>query len=219
VPTPEDYEKYRKVGLKENFSNFNVNDSYVKKKVDEYVQFNPDYTETQVIEKIKIDPMFRSFFLKDPIRQNMYEKVVSQFISKIPDVKNFGKPKPALYIANNELMTKEQLQRKKIDSACKSIDFYWDYKGKKCYAYHKYAKEPGGHQDNQYNDLLQFIKVSSTVRGKDLVFFAIADGEYFNSNDGKVNKKRIEHLRDSAKKKNVFGLTSEEIPKVLSQLC
>lgn len=62
MPTPEDYEKYRKVGLKENFSNFNVNDSYVKKKVDEYVQFNPDYTETQVIEKIKIDPMFRSSF-------------------------------------------------------------------------------------------------------------------------------------------------------------
>lgn len=162
--------------------------------------------------------MFRRFFLKDPIRQNMYEKVVAQHIAAIPGVKKFGKPKPSLYIANNRLMTKKQLKEGNIEPSCKSIDFYWEYKNKKCYAYHKYAKEPGGHQDNQYNDLLQFIKASDTVSEKDHVFFAIADGDYFNSNDGRVNKKRIDHLRDSANKKNVFGLTSDEIAATLSKL-
>ena len=63
----------------------------LSKKIKEFVQFNPDFTVEQVKDEIKKNSMFRRFFLKDPIRQNMYEKVVSEHISKINHVKNFQK--------------------------------------------------------------------------------------------------------------------------------
>jgi hypothetical protein len=219
MPTPEDYENYRKKGLKENLENFNVNEAYVSKKIREFVQFNPDFTETQVKNEIINNSILRRFFLKDPIRQNMYEKVVSEYIKNIENVKNFGKPSPDLYITTDkQLLSKREIKKQNLDAACKSIDFYWEYNGKKIYAYHKYAKEPGGHQDNQYEDLLKFIQVSNSLKIDNAIFLAIADGEYFNSNDGKVDKKRIDNLRNTANKKNTFGLTSEEIKTILSNL-
>lgn len=216
MPTPEDYENYRKKGLKENLENFNVHEAYVSKKIKEFVQFNPDFTEEQVKNEIINNSMFKRFFLKDPIRQNMYETVVSEYIENIDGVKNFGKPSPPLYITTNgKLMSKSDIKSQNLDVACKSIDFYWEYDGKRFYAYHKYAKEPGGHQDNQYEDLLKFIQSANSLKIPDSVFLAIADGEYFNSNDGKVDKKRIDNLRDSANKKNSFAITSEEVNSIL----
>jgi|APSaa5957512535_1039671.scaffolds.fasta_scaffold77794_2 hypothetical protein len=219
MPTSEDYENYRKKGLKENLKNFNVDEAYVSKKIKEFVQFNPDFTIEEVKDEIKKNSMLTRFFLKDPIRQNMYETVVSEYIKKIEGVIHFGKPSPDLYITTDrKLISKNEIKRQNLEAACKSIDFYWEYEGKKIYAYHKYAKEPGGHQDNQYEDLLKFIQIANSLNIDNAIFLAIADGDYFNSNDGKVDKKRMDNLRDTANKRNTFGLTSEEIKITLNNL-
>ena len=217
VPTPSDYEEYRKKGLKENERNFDVNADFVEKKIRRFVEFNPDCSEETVKAKIKSDKMFRSFFLKDPIRQNMYEEVFSNYVKKINGVRNFYKP-DSLYVSKGNLVTRKELKAKKLEAETKSIDFYWEYGNKKIYAYHKYAKEEGGHQDNQYEDLLKFIQASKNILEKNSVFLAIADGEYFNSNDGKVGKTRIQNLRYTGNNSNVFGLTSEDIKDVLEKL-
>lgn len=46
----------------------------------------------------------------------------------------------------------------KLYPKAKTIDFEWDYKGYKIYASHKYTKDRGGAQDNQYKDLQEFIR-------------------------------------------------------------
>ena len=217
VPTPADYEEYRKKGLKENERNFDIDADFVKKKIRRFVEFNPEFTEEEVRTEIFNSNMFRSFFLKDPIRQNMYEVVFADYTKKIDGVRNFGKP-DALYVSEGNLVTKKELKAKKLEAETKSIDFYWEYNNKKIYAYHKYAKEPGGHQDNQYEDLLKFIQACINIPEKNSVFLAIADGEYFNSIDGKVGKTRIQNLRDTGNNSNVFGLTSEEIKDVFTKL-
>ena len=212
MPTPADYEEYRKKGLKENERNFDIDADFVKKKIRRFVEFNPEFTEEEVNAKIKSDKMFRSFFLKDPIRQNMYEEVFANYVKKIDGVRKFGKP-ASLYISKGNLVTKQKLKSKKLEAETKSIDFYWEYNDKKIYAYHKYAKDTGGHQDNQYDDLLKFIHAANNITEKNLIFLAIADGEYFNSIDGKVGKTRIQNLRDAANNSNVFGLTSFKCTK------
>ena len=51
VPTSEEYEKYRKEGLKRNLENFNVNDEYVTKKIKRFVEFHEKFSKDEVKEE------------------------------------------------------------------------------------------------------------------------------------------------------------------------
>ena len=83
MPTPADYEEYRKKGLKENERNFDIDADFVKKKIRRFVEFHPEFTEEEVKTEIFNSNMFRSFFLKDPIRQNMYERYLHNMLKKL----------------------------------------------------------------------------------------------------------------------------------------
>ena len=100
----------------------------------------------------------------------------------------------------------------------KSIDFYWECGSKKFYAFHKYTKDSGGHQDNQYRDLQVFIGEANTSGIKDSYFLAIADGDYYSTNNGRARTTKIERLKQIANGKNVFAMTSDELPKFLDGL-
>ena len=122
------------------------------------------------------------------------------------------------YGGGNGMLIKTDVLAKSLDENIKGKEkiIYLSPKGK--LFDHKYAKEPGGHQDNQYEDLLKFIQACINIPEKNSVFLAIADGEYFNSIDGKVGKTRIQNLRDAGNNSNVFGLTSEETKDILEKL-
>ncbi len=170
-----------------------------------------------VREKIKTDDLFRWFFLKDPIRQNVHELYAAAFIESINAVTNFKKlGSDEMFVISGGVVKKSDLGTMKPKS--KSIDFYWECGSKKFYAFHKYAKDSGGHQDNQYRDLQVFIGEANTSGIKDSYFLAIADGDYYSTNNGRARTTKIERLKQIANGKNVFAMTSDELPKFLDGL-
>lgn len=127
--------------------------------------------------------------------------------------------KSTLRLYEGEVLTKFEVDRRQIQPPCKSIDFHWMYKDCSFYAYHKYAKDPGGHQDNQYHDLQCFIEEANKVDGEGLFFVAIADGGFWNTMNGRAGTTKIENLKSLANKKSVFALTSADLRELMDMLC
>ncbi|CAG8698066.1 15694_t:CDS:2, partial [Racocetra persica] len=90
----------------------------------------------------KSDQHFRACFAKDPKKQNIYEKILAEYISSLSFVSNFQKlsssGKNALYIDRGVLRKGETIQ---------------------FYAFHKYIEESGGAQDNQFKEIKHCIEV------------------------------------------------------------
>ena len=218
MPTSKEYEEWRKKGLKKNLENFDVNDDYVLKKMKRFVEFHPEFDLEQVKEEIKRNIMFRTFFVKDPIRENMYEELFKKTTKRIKDIVDFDKPDASYYLWEGKLLTKKLIKEKKVEAETKSMDFVCNYKGKKIWFYNKYAKEPGGHQDNQYDDLKRFMIGANKVKSKEMIFIGVADGEYFNSQDVKTDKTRIDTLRELANNETTFAIQSTELESILNQI-
>jgi hypothetical protein len=124
-----------------------------------------------------------SIFIKQPNRQNIFEEYALKKIKAMPIIKSAKKlsasGKDAIYIVKGNLLKIHNLPERQMH---KSIDFDIEtINNKHIYASHKYTKDSGGSQDNQYNDMLNFVKNANESRTKEY-FFAIIDGEYYNSN-------------------------------------
>ena len=145
-----------------------------------------------VYEKIKVgDPITLAFFCKDPSKQNFYEKIAMEYIKKIDIINSFEKLSGYALVGgkpNNDPKAKTQ-------SKSKTLDFFFKYKHLKIYCSHKYTKDKGGAQDNQYNDLKNFIIEARDSNEKDTYFIAIADGNYYDTVDGKSDKIKMDTLR------------------------
>ena len=140
---------------------------------------NFDFWEKEVIAKIKKDRMFAANFIKSPSRQNFYEVEALVFLNSMESVEKAEKLPAsgagAFYVVNGIL------SHERPDKTYKSIDFHIKMKnGRDIYATHKYTKDEGGAQDNQKNDLLQFIQNARKYRRKEIVFAVIADGAYYD---------------------------------------
>ena len=112
MPTSKEYEEWRKKGLKKNLENFDVNDDYVLKKMKRFVEFHPEFDLEQVKEEIKRNIMFRTFFVKDPIRENMYEELFKKTTKRIKDIVDFDKPDASYYLWEGKLLTKKLIKEK-----------------------------------------------------------------------------------------------------------
>ena len=180
------------------------------------------FEETQVIEEIKNNKLFRAFFAKNPSRQNFYEKTAAEYIETIRGVKEFKNLGTASKVLmNGGVWDYKEVIEKGARAETRTIDFEWKYKNYECYATHKYIGETGGSQNNAYKDVESFISEANkggTKRG-DNMFFAIVDGGYFNvfnSVDGVTNLQRLEVL---ANNKNVFTCTINDLSLVLAKVC
>ena len=122
-------------------------------------------------------------------------------------------PTNSTVIVNGAIMTKKQLRDHGGATEAKTIDFYWKYNGAEFYAAHKYTKEEGGSQGNQYKDLQTFIKQAGPTTKENTYFVAIADGEFYLQNDGQAGIPRIERLKNLASN-NVFACTICELEKL-----
>lgn len=223
MTTPQQYESARRRQKKLNFKKFTIIEKGVSKKINSFIDLTSNiYTKKRIICEIQDNELFKWWFVKDPIRQNIYEIEVTKYIKKIPRVKNVMKPKLAIFVSNGKLVPKmRQIKDKKLglSTSNKSVDLFWEYGNYKCYAYHKYAREGGGHQKNQKDDAESFIIACKSNKYRKKIFFAILDGNYFQIPKGRNNISIIDELKQKIiTKKNVFVLPSEELKKNLWRL-
>ncbi len=129
-----------------------------------------------------------SFLLKelcrDPKKQTIHQKLAAKWISEIPFISGFDEPinrgVNAMYVSSGQVLCGKAAQGQKTG---KSIDFIWDYTFKektlKFYATHKFTRQTGGSQDNQFEDVCIFHEQARNCINDDVVFLSITDGDYY----------------------------------------
>lgn len=177
------------------------------------------FSEKSLFDEIKKNKFLRAVFSKDPGKQQIHEKIASNFIKKLPSVKNFKQlSHGALSILSGGVLPKKDVSRMGARGRAKTIDFRWNTKGKQIYASHKYTKEGGGAQDNQYSDLQEFINEANRSTLSNTFFLAIADGDYYSTRDANANMTRIEYLKNLANRRNVFAIQINELNNWLNKI-
>ena len=161
-----------------------INDKDILKKITNSCN-KYGYDKDELLIKIKECIYVKDRFIKEPIKQNITEKIASKEIEKIKFITEFENlSNDKLFISNGTLRTKKEIKDIKINLKCKSIDFKFciNYENIKrdIYCYHKYINESGGSQDNQYKDIKSFIfsaneNINTTINW----FLVICDGGYF----------------------------------------
>lgn len=163
-------EEYRRKLYVDNYEELlgTLNTKAVEKKIQSFVFDRvPFATVEEVKAKIKTDKMFAMFFAKDPLRQNIGEIVLKEYL-KVSFLPKGG---------SSALRFTEQgeLTHIKIPTSTKSVDF----KIGNWYFTQKYTgKNTGGAQDNQYADVVHFLSCGS----KKHKVAACVDGWYWEEN-------------------------------------
>ena len=106
-----------------------------------------------IIKETLIDnDVLLSFLMKDPKRQNIYENIFrEELIKEGFDVQKLKASGPeAHYLLNDQIVHNIKNKPKEL----KSLDFIIHHNNKVIYVVNKYTNEPGGAQDNQYNDVI-----------------------------------------------------------------
>ncbi len=194
---PLNYDEKYRLAYRENIEKIQKNPLSVAKKIRNLCSFH-GLDESSVIRQIKENKLAAVLLAKDPQKQNFFEKTAAAFIKGMQGVENFrrlNKKKEAMYISAGNLLEKSQ---KTGISKAKSIDFAWEYGGRKFYGYHKYTREEGGSQDNQYTDVKGFVEESREYKKADAFFIAIMDGDFYSGKNGESGKTRTQTLKDMA---------------------
>ena len=143
-----------------------------------------NYSYESVVEKILGDDMFAVFFAKEPSKQNIYEKIAAKYVSSLESVSGFENYPNSikLFVINGNITNKRE-------NDVKSIDFHFKVGDISIYASHKYIKDSkgGGAQDNQYNEVRNFLRNCNKLNTGDVYYIAICDGAYFDSKIGILN--------------------------------
>lgn len=213
-----DYENEIKKKRLENIKSFkdkinNINDNNdIKEKLFNWCdRFDYDYDELLKRLKATDDILIIGQFAKDPGKQNIHEDMAFDYLLKLPVISNqthLPKGKNAKFIVGGKI------KNDKGTANIKSLDCYfcYEYRNKKLefYTSNKYTKSSGGAQDNQFNDLQEFMKEARDVTDKNIFLMAVADGKYYQNKYDEFNT-RIEYFNERYKGTRVIALTSNEI--------
>ncbi|HHE0437858.1 TPA: hypothetical protein ACN35C_004725 [Vibrio parahaemolyticus] len=140
--------------------------------------------------KVLSDPMFALNFIKDPAKQSFHEKKAASYLESQSNIKDFvnlpASGNEAIGLLSGMIHSYTDLKQnssKKI----KTLDFKFKIRFEDswydCYCSHKYTKGTGGAQDNQYHDLISFMENARQNTNPKMLFFAIADGDYYDFKD------------------------------------
>ena len=149
------------------------------------------YVVNSVLSKIGKDKMFAATFAKRPGSTGLHEKVAAKWIAELPEVSDFvslpngGKNSVKIDSDGN-------LRRgagKEVPG--KTLDFQWKSGGKTYYAMHKYTKERGGSQDNQFHEMRELMRRFQNCSDRSITLVVIVDGEYYQRN----NRERLRELK------------------------
>ncbi|VEU74719.1 Uncharacterised protein [Mycoplasmopsis citelli] len=173
-------EKIKKIGL----------DSQLIKKVNLFSErcFLDENEKEKICQKlIELDDFTLSVLMKDPKRQNIYEKTLLNHLKeakiKAEILPNHGRN--AYYLINDEIITNLDRKPKNV----KSLDFKISLSNKEIFIVHKYTEVSGGSQDNQFQDVLNQISQIGKLT-KDKILFCL-DGDYYNKN--KINQLKTDN--------------------------
>lgn len=168
-----------------------LDERWVKIKINNHVEkFDGIFTYEDIVEQIKTNDIVASMFCKDPSKQNISEKMVEKIL---------GIPKLPASGANSIRFTPDgKLTGVKSIGVSKSADFLFNG----IYFTQKYTAESGGAQDNQYNDVIDFL-VKGSINYK---VGAIVDGEYWDKKRGALR----EHFKDNP---NVVVVSVDDLVK------
>lgn len=142
-----------------------VDKAWVKTKISNHVlAFDGLMTEEQIREAILTDVIVASKFCKDPGRQNISEKLAAEVLGlkKLP-----ASGKNCIRFNDKGDIVSDK------NGNTKSTDFMLG----EYYATQKYTDWDGGAQDNQYDDVVDFLKRGS-IKHK---VAAIVDGPYWDN--------------------------------------
>jgi len=169
------------------------------------------HTVDSILESLKSNAVLRSFFRKDPTRQTLHEKAQIDWIRKYkyPDVYKMNADTNGICFSKNRLHKITKASPRPPD-ATKTIDIYSP--STKTYAFLKHTSQPGGSQDNQCNDIKQFIVqvvgyLTETSAAEEIFEFYL-DGKYY------TEKKRAElnAMIPASFKKRILITNCQEIP-------
>lgn len=162
-----------------------------------------------VKHKILFDNIYANVFAKDPGRQTIHQTLAAEYIKSIPGVEDFeilpASGPDALYVVNGVVGHENEVDK----TIAKSIDFHWKYDGIEFFASHKYTKDEGGAQDNQYHDLLIFVRNAAMSSDVGKRFLAIADGPYYQRQD------RLKTMNDEGNGFNTFATTTDNLEDLM----
>lgn len=155
-----------------------INYDWVKTKIVNHLErhsyLNISFDEIKNL--IMTNDLIASFFIKDPSKQNISEKMFADIVSSIDGVENFEDLPSStnLYLQNGKLV---RLQERPMN--LKTVDYIFNYKDRRYICTQKYTNEAGGAQDNQYHDVAVFLQNSLGLSYEDGVAVALVDGDYY----------------------------------------
>lgn len=212
---PIDYHLAKRQAWTVNIQDVDLCDPSVRKKIANWARLRGINLQ-DVMTDIESSRYFRYAFAKDPVRQNLYERLALDFLRGLPLLRDVAKlaagGEKSLFVHKGILTLGENISRtRRADSKSKSIDFKFTVKpiGDRkhdivCYAMHKYTEGEGGAQDNQYSDLRLFLY--NCPRDRQECFIAFADGDYYA---GRLQSLKNEF--DIVSKRRVFTLNEFEL--------
>ena len=140
------------------------------------------FDEIEVCEKIKDDFMFACCFAKNATRTGFHEKEAEKYLRMFPNLIRFFTALPSHGKNAKYIDQMGNIITGKKPGEVKSLDFMWiaGNTNIKCFAAHKFTREPGGSQDHQRNELITLLRMFQNCNDENMAFFAICDGPYYN---------------------------------------
>ena len=173
------------------------------------------YPTEEVLEKVKIDPMFAAHFAKEPRRMGVHEKEAAKWIETLPWVRGFKtlpkSGKNAYKVSSDGNVM--QLGTVGGELPGKTLDFKWQTGDTTFYAMHKYTREGGGNQDSQYKEMIELMKRFMHCRTEQICLLVIVDGPYYQEGEAR----RLDELRHQQRQlePRSYALPIEDVPNVL----
>jgi hypothetical protein len=157
------------------------------------------YTVDILLDKIITDPLFRTMFRQKPGRQSIHENTQIECIQqKYPDAFKMNSNIGGTCFTNYNLH-KISKECPRTSSSTKTFDLY--IPSQKRYGVLKYTKTSGGAQDNQCNDVKQFIYqavgyLNEKTKSKRTFIFYL-DGDYYTEKKiTELNQMIPEHFKE-----------------------
>lgn len=154
-------------------------EKYLLKKINTFIsRYYLEESVDEILDKIKTDKLFACRFIKDPLKQNIYENYQLSYLREkyYPDIK---KPK-------NIYFDKGKVCGARSATSTKSIDFVSE--NHKIYFAAKHTNDSGGTQDLQYNDLKNFIFEYKKIKDIEYNLYIVVSGNYYLTKMDELNE-------------------------------
>ena len=173
------------------------------------------FDEVEVCEKINDDFMFACCFAKNATRTGFHEKEAEKYLRMFPNLIKFFTALPSHGNKAKYIDQMGNIVTGKKPSEIKSLDFMWiaGNTNIKCFAAHKFTREPGGSQDHQRNELIRLLQAFKKCKDQNASFFAICDGPYY---DGRTLSILRQHVREEPPYS--FACPIGDVPKNVENL-